>query len=552
MIKKYKIVIVLFIVIIIGIVLGIYYKNDENVSNSSSNANEVTYTENNIDLSNIEKIQIDLSSIKDSYIINKTGVYHFNGTLNGYIFVNTNDNVQIILDNVTIQNNSGPCIYVENVNNLYIELIGENNLEDGDTYNGFSDINGVIFSKDDLIIYGDGVLNIKANYQDGIVSKDDLVIESGIFNISSKDDGIRGTDSVVIQNGTFTINSQGDGIKSTNENDKAKGNILIQNGTFNIDSSGDAIDAVNNCQIDNGTFTITTGGGYKTVSSYRGIDGNITESDVSSKGIKAGGDILIKNGTYSINSYDDSIHSDNIVEIQNGTFEISSSDDGIHGDSSVLISGGIINILNSYEGIEANNITINNGEIKAFSRDDGINISGGNDNSGFGSNGRTTNISNNNKLIINGGNLYINSQGDGLDANGSIYITGGNIYVDGPTDNGNGPLDYDGEFEITGGLLVAAGSSGMMQNVTKSNQATMLIYFNSTQSAGTNVSIGNITYTPSKSFGCILISTNLLELEKTYDIKLNNNLYQKITISNYINTVDNNMVNEIGRGGRHF
>ncbi|MCM3627810.1 carbohydrate-binding domain-containing protein [Paenibacillus glycanilyticus] len=65
-------------------------------------------------------------------------------------------------------------------------------------------------------------------------------------------------------------------------------------------------------------------------------------------------------------------------------------------------------------------------------------------------------------LTISGGNLYVDAEGDGLDANGSIAMTGGNVMVNGPTMNGNGALDYDGTFNMTGGTLVPAGSSGMV------------------------------------------------------------------------------------------
>ncbi|RYD04943.1 hypothetical protein N752_12205 [Desulforamulus aquiferis] len=55
----------------------------------------------------------------------------------------------------------------------------------------------------------------------------------------------------------------------------------------------------------------------------------------------------------------------------------------------------------------------------------------------------------------------INASGDGIDSNGSLYMDGGTVLVNGPTNNGNGPLDHDRMAEITGGTLVAAGSSGM-------------------------------------------------------------------------------------------
>ena len=55
------------------------------------------------------------------------------------------------------------------------------------------------------------------------------------------------------------------------------------------------------------------------------------EETTSMKGLKATGNLLINAGTFSIDSADDSIHSNASVSINGGTFELSTGDDGIHG-----------------------------------------------------------------------------------------------------------------------------------------------------------------------------------------------------------------------------
>ena len=81
-------------------------------------------------------------------------------------------------------------------------------------------------------------------------------------------------------------------------------------------------------------------------------------------------------------------------------------------------------------------------------------------------------------LTINGGYIYVDTAGDGLDSNGSIYINGGTTIVNGPTNDGNGALDYDSECVIKGGTLISAGSSGMLQSAsTNSDNYTMTIVF---------------------------------------------------------------------------
>ena len=75
-------------------------------------------------------------------------------------------------------------------------------------------------------------------------------------------------------------------------------------------------------------------------------------------------------------------------------------------------------------------------------------------------------------LTINGGNIYINAYGDGIDSNGSLYMTGGYVEISGPENAGNGTLDYVGECEVTGGTLILTGSTGMQQSL--GNGSTVL------------------------------------------------------------------------------
>ncbi len=57
-------------------------------------------------------------------------------------------------------------------------------------------------------------LSVAGNGNDGIVSKDGLLIESGTITVTSVDDGIRGKDYVVVDGGDVTVDAAGDAIKS--------------------------------------------------------------------------------------------------------------------------------------------------------------------------------------------------------------------------------------------------------------------------------------------------------------------------------------------------
>ena len=65
-------------------------------------------------------------------------------------------------------------------------------------------------------------------------------------------------------------------------------------------------------------------------------------------------------------------------------------------------------------------------------------------------------------LTINGGYVYVNANGDGLDSNGTITVNDGVVIVNGPTSSGDSPIDADGAVVYNGGTILGLGSTGMI------------------------------------------------------------------------------------------
>lgn len=562
-----RLIFLVCLILVIVVSLVVYYKVvlEKESAKTGSTTDSIDMSINTddgdekIDWSNYQGLDYELTK---SITITDGGVYNLTGTItNGLITINTIDNVKLVLNNVSVTNSSGPAIYVENANDVVIELTeGSNNyFEDGSTYTGYeADVIGTIFSHDDITFQGDGTIEVVSNNEDAIVGKDDLKIVSGTYKITSADDGIRGRDSVYIQNGNFTIKSSGDGIKSTNDTETEKGYILIENGIFDIEADLDGIASQTKMQIKNGTFNITTGGGSSNSSSSNswGRWGNTSLVDSNSaKGLKSLDNLVIEDGTFTFDTSDDAIHCNNYVGIKNGNINISSGDDGIHADAELIIDGGNIDILKSYEGLEAASITINGGDIKVVSSDDGINVAGGNDSSAYGRPGENSYSSNSdNVLYINGGVIYVNAVGDGIDVNGKAYINGGDIWVDGPSDSGNGILDYDSTFEVNGGSFIGGGSSGMLQSCSSSsNVYNVSIVFNTTYSSDDEVVIIDetgsevISYNSDKKYSALIVASLKFRKGETYTIKVNGTVYKTFTISNITTTVGS-MGNRMGGG----
>lgn len=282
--------------------------------------------------------------LKDTLTITQSGTYHLTGSLiDDNIIINVSDGVvKIILDNVNIQNSTGPAIACYLADDLVIELVGDNTLSDGKTYSADydEDVKGAIYSKSDLTFQGEGTLNLTANYQDAIVSKDDLKFNNGIYNISAADDAIRGKDSVYIVDGDFSITAKSDAIKSTNETDAGKGFVLIESGDITINSGDDGIHAIRTLVINNGKINIEK--------SYEGLEAQvitINGGEVSiianDDGINAGGGsdtTTTTNDRRNPGAMD--VNTNCILTINGGNIYINASGDGVDSNGYIYFNGG--------------------------------------------------------------------------------------------------------------------------------------------------------------------------------------------------------------------
>ena len=424
--------------------------------------------------------------------ITSAGSYIISGTLtDGSIKVNCSEKgtVRLILNGASISSSSTAPVVVKEAKKVLVTLAdGTTNIITDKTRQSVDDedFSSAVYSKADLVFNGSGTLNVNAGYRNGIKSTDDLKVVSGTFNITSNEDGIIVKDLLGIKDGKFTIKSGSDGMKSTYATDTSKGNIVITGGEFDITASND--------------------------------------------GVHCNGDILISGGNLTI----------------------SSGDDGIHADDNLQVDGGTIDIKKCCEGLEGVQITLNDG-ISIVASDDGINAAdgssssgmgmggfGGGQNGGFGG-GQASSSDSSVLLTINGGNIFVNAGGDGLDSNGNIVMNGGNVTVLGPTSDGDTALDFDGAFTINGGVLMAFGSSGMLETPTSAQNGCCIVTTLGTVSANSEFSLmdssGNVimSYTPTKNYASAIVYSSDIKNGSTYTVTAGSTT-QSITVNSNVTT----------------
>ncbi|MFA6934457.1 MAG: carbohydrate-binding domain-containing protein [Sphaerochaetaceae bacterium] len=486
--------------------------------------------------------QVDLDSL-DGCKITEEGSYILSGTLNGQIIIDAGDQakVQLILQDATIKNSGDAALYIKSADKVFLTLVGASSIESSGFESAEDKVDGAIFSKSDLSINGTGSLKI-SSADNGIVVKDSLVIVQASLNITSTGHGLDVNDSIAIKDAELTINAQKDGMHCESD---TEGFIYISQASLSITSAQDGIDSSSEILISGGSYEIVSGGSSSKATKkanemdYRGwTSAAVTEEeDISTKAIKAYGLLVIEDGSFVLDSCDDAIHSNTDILISGGLFSIKSGDDGMHADGQLEIDAGLVKVLQSYEGLEATVIVIRGSELQITASDDGFNASDGTQTQvtapgawGMGAFDQSSGC----LLLISGGNITASASGDGLDSNGSLLISGGTTIVYGPTNDGNGALDYGISGQITGGTLIAFGSSGMAQGVSSTVQPTMLIS-TSSQAAGTKMSLKQssstiLEATSLKAFSSVVISTPLLEASGSYSLNLGSSS-QSITLS---------------------
>ena len=439
-------------------------------------------------------------------VIQKSGEYVALGESEEGNIVITGSSVTLYLDNLNLASNkNAPIIVTKNSKNVKIinlENTVLNDLEDKKTTTGECAVIKVgqnstvsIENQDILTLNGGCKSIIKGGKQASIVFEKG----EGEYIINAQKTAIESDGLLQFDGGKFTIKSEnGDAIKSQpddTDNDSL-GKILIKDGTFNIHSFNDAITAKNNIEILKGKFNITTAGGQES---------ETYDENESAKGFKLtsseeGCGILIHSGEFKVNTADDAFRSNRDITILSGNFNINTKDDAICakydlvlGEKDALLDDLAVNIESSYEALEGMTITIYSGKIKVRAIDDGINASGPEkqedpfdpgrrNNSGtnpggwpfpggdqpnpWGGNGgfdwRSMFTPNDSYIVsIQGGELHLFTDSDGIDSNGHIYLHGGKIYIFSEGTGPNEPIDHNGNFTLFDTEILGVGTKGL-------------------------------------------------------------------------------------------
>lgn len=424
----------------------------------------------------------------NTVMVTGEGVYIVSGTLSdGMIIVDVDksEKVQLVLNGAGITSESSAAIYVKKADKVFLTLADgtENTLANGGTFVAIDDnnIDAVLFSKDDLTLNGTGTLIIDSPAGHGIVSKNELVVTNGTYQITAASHGMTGKDNIAIADGSFTIIAGKDAMQSQNEDDDTLGFVYIADGKFLLNAGSDGINAINEINIAGGAVTV----------------------EKSEEGLEA-----------------------RLINISGGEIDITSSDDGINATdkrSGTTSAEAVMSANVSVENMSDKGAADKKPDIDPKNADrERQDFQGGR--GGFGGGmGDTQSDAN---IHISGGVVRINAEGDGVDSNGYLTVSGGELYVAGPSNDGNGALDYGIDAVVSGGIVVAAGQSGMLQNFgAESTQGTILVNTQQQNAAGSDIVLLDseggalVAWTMEKAYNSVVVSCPGIESGSSYTVK---------------------------------
>lgn len=419
----------------------------------------------------------------------------------------------------------------------------------------------------------------------GIKGKKSVTVSGGTVTVTSGKDGITSDETeneekgfVTIEGGEIIITSAGDGVS-------AETTLTVTGGVISIISGGGSANAQQKTDNMRGWWDFDNSDSDDDSASCKGlkagkalvISGGSITIDAQDDALHTDGDMTISGGECILSTGDDGAHADLSLTVLDGKITVLTSYEGLEANQ-ITLAGGDLDITASDDGINAN------GGSDGFSGGFGGGFGGGRDDKGGSFGGRrndTNNQSgdmtppdNNNMtppdnsnmqtppdgnapsgnpptmpgqdaadstttddtsdkqpvLLITGGKITVNADGDGLDSNGNLRVEGGDITVNGPSNGGNGAIDIGtengGAGFISGGTLIALGTSSMAENFgSTSTQCAFLVTMNSF-GAGETITItdsqGNVLYTgvTVKSANSVVFSSADLTVGETYTVTI--------------------------------
>ena len=427
------------------------------------------------------------------------------------------DQVHLVFQNLTLEG-KGSLLQINKAQEVVISLAeGSQNALTESQASGDEKVKATIHSQVPLTLNGTGNLTLTALTKNALEVEDDLKVLGGTYNVKAANHGFKAEGALAIEAATLTIEAGKDGLHAEHDETTERANISLNPTQLSIAATEDGVDAGNELTIKGGTITVSQ--------SEEGLEARVIR--------QLGGDVSIKSSDDGVNASAGSSNKTKDTSATSKTTEASATSISAETSSSA-----------SQDTSDSATASAPNSQATAdpaaTSQPDQANKDknqtppappagqappqGGQGPGGMPPGGQEESDPSL-QIILEGGTLTIDAEGDGIDSNGTVTISGGSLVVNGSVHDGNGPLDASGDITITGGTVWALGTSDMLQGFAQgSTQAS--ITANIAGTAGQTLIILDANgkevarQTASKDFQAVIMSSADLVDGQTYTIQV--------------------------------
>ena len=447
------------------------------------------------------------------------------------------DQVHLVFQNLTLEG-EGTLLQVNKAQEVVISLAeGSQNALTESQASDDEKVKATIHSQVPLTLNGTGNLTLTALTKNALEVEDDLKVLGGTYTVKAANHGFKAEGALDIEAATLSIEAGKDGLHAEHDETTERANISLNPTQLSIAATEDGVDAGNELTIKGGTITVSQ--------SEEGLEARVIR--------QLGGDVTIKSSDDGVNASAGSSSKTTDMSTTSKTTEASATSNSA--DTSPSASQATSNSADTSSSASqatSDSATASAPDSQATadsasaSQPDQANKDknqtppappagqappqgGQPPQDGQGPGGMPPGGQEESdpslQIILEGGTLTVDAEGDGIDSNGTVTISGGSLVVNGSVHDGNGPLDAAGDITITGGTVWALGTSDMLQGFAQgSTQAS--ITANIAGTAGQTLIILDangkevVRQTASKDFQAVIMSSADLVDGQTYTIQV--------------------------------
>jgi len=433
------------------------------------------------------------------------------------------DQVHLVFQNLTLEG-EGTLLQVNKAQEVVISLAeGSQNALTESQASDDEEVKATIHSQVPLTLNGTGNLTLTALTKNALEVEDDLKVLGGTYTVKAANHGFKAEGALAIEAATLTIEAGKDGLHAEHDETTERANISLNPTQLSIAATEDGVDTGNELTIKGGTITVSQ--------SEEGLEARVIR--------QLGGDVTIKSSDDGVNASAGSSSKTSDTSATSKTTDASATSNTADTSSSAS-QATTDSATASTSASQATADPAATSQVDQANKDKNATPpsppagqappqGGQPPQNGQGPGGMPPGGQEESdpslQIILEGGTLTIDAEGDGIDSNGTVSISGGSLVVNGSVQGGNGPLDAAGDITITGGRVWALGTSDMLQGFAQgSTQAS--ITANIAGTAGQTLIILDAKgkevarQTASKDFQAVIMSSADLVDGQTYTIQV--------------------------------